>query len=378
MNKTRDKWLYWGLAALCALCWAFGYIAQFTGFIGASRSDKIILLGSSLVVSAIFSLVIFRLLLTMLNGKVNFQTVLKFSWASALFAAGILIFFSPSPPFPEHHSLEITILEPSRNNFDETPPEPPLIQIVSIIRNNEPGGTGIGIDPSEIKVSGDWQTLPDNTLLWSGGDPGEIQYQAFMQAGIELVFITGPDQGTVKILWDGNEKVLDLSAIPAPSHTEHLKPAFNLAKADAVRKLFVVIAWIAEFIGLAFLLTIISLSLYPALRDRIIIRNPRLLAGSVAVFVILLISTFAYIKPVQFEDKNLEALIRITLKNPDRPIYRQQLLTIASLDATNKYISNLEGIQYLRNLSELNVGLHYILDRGREKNSRKRKNPLLL
>ncbi len=83
-----------------------------------------------------------------------------------------------------------------------------------------------------------------------------------MQAGIELIFITGPDQGTVKILWDGNETVLDLSALPAPTYTESLKPAFNLAKADAVRKILVVSAWIAEFIALTILFTIICLSLY--------------------------------------------------------------------------------------------------------------------
>ncbi len=59
-----------------------------------------------------------------------------------------------------------------------------------------------------------------------------------------------------------------------------------------------------------------------------------MLAGSSVVFIILFIATFAYMKPVQFEDKNLENLIRITLNNPDRPIYKHQLLTIAFLDGT--------------------------------------------
>ncbi len=264
--------------------------------------------------------------------------------------------------FPEHHSLEIIALESSEITLDETPSQPPQIQLVSVIRNNEPGGSGINIDPSEIEVSGDWQTLPDNSLLWSGGDPGGIHYESFMQAGIELIFTTGPGQGTVKILWDGNEKLLDLANLPAPSHTEYLKPAFNLAKADALRKILVVTAWIAEFIALTILITITSLSLYLGLRDRVIIRNPGMLAGSSAVFIILLIATFSYIKPVQFEDKNLENLIRITLNNPDRPIYKHQLLTIASLDGTHKYISSLEGIQNLGNLSELKLRRNQIRD----------------
>lgn len=67
-------------------------------------------------------------------------------------------------------------------------------------------------------------------------------------------------------------------------------------------------------------------------------------------------------KVVTFPDKNLEEVIRETLKKSSGDIYTFDLRDIKSLSASGKGISNLEGIQYLKGIEELVLDNNNISD----------------
>jgi Leucine-rich repeat (LRR) protein len=58
---------------------------------------------------------------------------------------------------------------------------------------------------------------------------------------------------------------------------------------------------------------------------------------------------------VEFKDEGLEEAIRAALGNQNRPIYKDDLSSITLLDASNKDISSLDGIEHLKNLTFLNL-----------------------
>ncbi|MDP4183513.1 MAG: stalk domain-containing protein, partial [Bacillota bacterium] len=60
-------------------------------------------------------------------------------------------------------------------------------------------------------------------------------------------------------------------------------------------------------------------------------------------------------KAISFQDPNLEAVIRTKIKKPAGEIKTNDVAKIDVLDASNKKISNLEGIQYFTSIRELNL-----------------------
>ena len=60
-------------------------------------------------------------------------------------------------------------------------------------------------------------------------------------------------------------------------------------------------------------------------------------------------------KIIVFENPQIEALIRETLKNPTGGISQHQLLTIVKLDASGRNITSLNGIERMPNLVELDL-----------------------
>jgi Leucine-rich repeat (LRR) protein len=58
---------------------------------------------------------------------------------------------------------------------------------------------------------------------------------------------------------------------------------------------------------------------------------------------------------VHFPDSNLEAVIRETINKPNGSIYDSDLESITAIDATYGGISNLSGLEYCVNLTQLNL-----------------------
>ncbi len=357
MGVPENKWLRWLITAFLAVCWAYAYSARFTGFIGAARTEKIFLFATSLIAFATLLFVLLSPLLTSLIRFIHFKYLLRFVILSMIMAASILSLFSQPPPFPEDHTLKIS----TRASDNSIPTRKP-VRILSINRVYQPDGERIQIDPSELELAGEWQQLADNSLLLDDDNPGSILFNDFMQAGIEVVLQTGPGQGIVQLNWDGKEQIIDLRSDQTQSVTEHLFPARNLAEADSVRKLLVVSAIIAEFFALTSLLLITLIVIFSFLNRLVVIRNPGLFSASFAVLILLLVLSIHIEQPVHFEDQGLGDAVRAALGKPDEVIFQHQLQTIAILDASNRDISNLDGIQHLSNLVDLNLRDNHIVD----------------
>jgi uncharacterized repeat protein (TIGR02543 family) len=97
-------------------------------------------------------------------------------------------------------------------------------------------------------------------------------------------------------------------------------------------------------------------------KQRIILK--RIFTLTVCILALLAVLFMAHFSDptVVFKDKNLENVVRDVLKNKDRPITKDDLLNITELDASNKGIRNLDGIEYFQNLVTLNLDGNKIED----------------
>ncbi len=339
MKYHKNKKLIWAATLFCSVCWAYALVARFTNFFMASRLEKVILLGAGLTGSSLVSLTVF---FGLLSGKIIFnqKALLKITCISSLVAFALHLFIFPPIYFPENHVLEV-ITNPHSGNENLT--------ILSIQRVNLPSGKKEQVNPAQIAMQGSWQITSDGKTLASYYEPEDrISYTRLMQAGIEISFETGPNQGQALIIWDGQEYSLDLSSGNEGTHTILLKPLLDLENADSTRKALVILAYLAEILGVATIIMILF-----ALHKTWKLRNHKLLLTGF-FFLALLFPVVSVADPVViFQDPQLEALIREIIKQPEGKIHKHKLLTIAKLDATDRGINNLEGINHLRNLEEL-------------------------
>ena len=66
---------------------------------------------------------------------------------------------------------------------------------------------------------------------------------------------------------------------------------------------------------------------------------------------------------VEFEDSNLEEVVRDKINKPEGDILLDDVLDIEELEAPGKDIESIEGIQYLSNLKVLDLGSYYDSDK---------------
>jgi len=349
MRWINSKTTRWAATAICTTCWSYALVARFTNFFMAPRLDKIILLGAAMIPTGLFSLLIFHSLRPRIASKFRPKAVLKTATLSALAAAVLLLFFFQPLYFPEHHLLEIM-------------PCPPLskgdLTIFSIYRVELPGGEKLRIPPFLMDLQNNWQVNSSNgSITWTGGPEDKISFTHLMQAGIEIVFKVGPQQGKARILWNSQEHLLDLNTPIEGTQNITLMPTLDWSRADLTRKVLVGFAMVAEFLGLSILICISSI--LPRIFS---IRNSKTIIICTAALLLLLPLVYAADPPVQFQDTHLETAVREILDQPSGIIRQHKLLTIARLDASSYEIASLDGIQYLRNLASLNLRDNHITE----------------
>jgi len=349
MRWISSKTARWAAIISCAACWSYTLVARFTNFFMASRLEKIALLGGAMVANSLFSLFVFYRLLPKITSNILPKAFLKTATLSALAAAALLLFIFQPLYFPEHHLLEISPHLPSIGGD---------LTIISIHRIELPGGEKLEIPPSIMDLQSNWQVDDSsNIITWTGGPEAKITYARLMQAGIEILFKVGPQQGKAHILWDGQEHILNLYAPIENTQNVVLMPALDWQGADLTRKVLVGFAMAAEFLGLSAIIFISSF-----LPKVFSIRNSKTIIIFAVSLLLLLPLVYIADPPVQFQDSHLEAVIREVLNQPDGIIRQHKLLTIAKLDASNYGIASLDGIQHLRNLASLNLRDNYITE----------------
>jgi len=349
MRWINSKTTRWAATAIYTTCWSYALVARFTNFFMAPRLDKIILLGAAMIPTGLFSLLIFHSLRPRIASIIHTKAALKTCALSALAAAVLLLFFFQPLYFPEHHSLEISPHPPSSRGD---------LTVVSIHRIELPSGEKLGIPPWTMDLQSNWQVDSySGTITWTGNPEGKITYERLMQAGIEIVFKTGRQQGKVRILWDGQEHLLNLYAPIEGTQNIELMPALDWSRTDLTRKVLVGFAIVAELLGLSAIIYIFSF-----LPKIFTIRNSKTIIISIIALLLLMPLVYAADPPVQFQDIHLETAVRKILNQPSGIIRQHKLLTIAKLNASSYEIINLDGIQYLRNLASLNLRDNHITE----------------
>ncbi len=349
MKLQVNRKLRWLVAFFCAACWAYALVARFTSFFMAPRLEKIILLGAALFACSIFSTIIFFGPLSGISSSIPPKEALKFTFFGALFTIALIQFIIPPLYFPENHTLEITPFSISEDKS---------LTIISIQRIEMPSGEKRTIYPSQWALQGDWKADSDKDTVTLKSEPeAKLSFSQLMQAGIDIKFRTGPRQSQARIVWDGQEHVLDLFSPSIGTQSLVLPPPLDFQRADLTRKVLVGSAKAAEFVGLS---TILCLAMILLLMFTW--RSVKTLIFGTAVLLILIPLANIADPSVQFQDPRLEEAIRDFLKQPDGMLHKHKLLTIAQLDASARGITSLEGIQMLPNLASLDLSNNLITD----------------
>jgi hypothetical protein len=334
---------------------------RFTSILFASRIDKLWIFIGCLTIGAMISALIYLVL---------FPSILRFSsfkqMSVVLLISMIIVglFFNASytpPPFPESHFFKITALgeqNPASVNS--------RVHIRSIQTITYPSLETKRIPVYELIHDGIWRRFSDSVyeVFVEDNTIASVELIRFMQAGIELQMLTGPESGLVKVDWDAEQFIIDLYDPIEGLKTLRLEPALNWRKADRIRKVLVGAAFLGDFYGVLCLLATAILSIVTIVSRRVRVNILGLRQFGISIFVI--IAVFLVVQqvntPVNFNNPKLEEGIRAALHQPQGDLYQRQLLALVELDLSGLELTRLDGIENLVNLASLNLRNNHLDD----------------
>jgi hypothetical protein len=342
-----DSNLLWGATIITAGSWAYSLATRFTDFLFTSKLDKINILGSLLIITSLLSAWVFWVLLSPFIRKISKKTVTLSLVLSSLLIGAVLFRIYQFPPFPEYHSLTITAMG-EKNPLSENS----KVEIISISTVTLPDKELRRIPVSQLKFKGIWQgTNNGYGLLATNGLVASVSLNRFMQAGIDIIYRSDPQSGLARIIWDGIDYSIDLYAQEPGTYTQSLKPSLDWHKADLTRKILVAGAVATDFLSLLTLTTVCTIVINQLFSGQAItLQKPGLILLCLALIVMMQFIAFKLNDPVIFENNQLESAVRDLLGKPTGELYERQLMTIVKFDASNKSITNLDGIELLPNL----------------------------
>jgi Leucine-rich repeat (LRR) protein len=365
-KKTDYIWTN-RLHAVLNICLAFFlglsllFIALFrhSGFVMFTRVERFQYKFLLLPVFIIFVLFLYFMIDRISEFNFRDHVINKYALISIVLGSLVTVLIYKTPPFPLEYDLQIKPV------VVENAPSPENgVHIVSIAAIYSPGNDERLLSSSEFGISGNWTIGPnDDSFTFMGTGIGLLEYHQSLQGYLRIVFETSPTSGSVILSLNRNERIIDLSAQETGTYVENLELPFTFSAADRTHKAMMVALILAELfsICMGFLLPAI-------LVDQVFILKAihfrgfgtLLLVVAVSLSMVFLINYLE--KEVAFPDENLETAIREVIGNSDKPIYYQQLQTIAYLDITGQGIYSLEGLENLKNLIELHADFNYIKD----------------
>jgi hypothetical protein len=352
MKAIKKNHLLLGAVFFTAGCWTYSLATRFTDFLFASKTDKILIFTSLLMVASLLSAWLYWVLLAPFFRAISRKT---FAIVLGISGVAIAVLFSniyQLPPFPEHHQLTITVLK-ERNPVSIGSE----VEIISLSTVSLPDQKHKRIPVNQLDLEGNWQGSNNGYgILTNKAESTSARFQRFMQAGMIIEFQTGPQSGMVRLEWDGNGQTLDLYSHQTGIYSAVLKPSLDWRRADLTRKILVAGAVISDFLGITALLAsivIIGHQLFSG--HKLTIRQPGLLLLCLVLIVMLQFAVLKINKEVVFKNPQIEAVVRKVLNKPTGGIYQYQLLTIVKLDASSRKITDLDGIEQLPNLMQLTL-----------------------
>ncbi len=351
--------MFFGAAAIGALCWAYSLAARFTNFLSAPKEEKIIIIISLLTAASLFSAWLFIAVLNPLSRTLSKKTM---AISLGLSAVAVAVLFSMQyqlPPFPEHHSLTIKALDESNPLSVNSKVEVLFLNSVSL-----PSEKQRRIPASQLNLEGSWQGTNNGYGIAASNDQvASATFQHFMQAGMLIQLKTGPQGGIVNITWDGDQQKIDLYSPQTGTHKVFLEPKLDWQSADLIRKILITGALASDFLGLIIFITATILIVNQLFSGKkLVVRKPGLIILCLTLVSGLLFFANQLNREVFFENPHLEAVVRDVLKKPSGIITQHQLLPIVTLDASGRGITSLEGIENMPNLMQLKLRDNEISD----------------
>lgn len=360
VRRINPKFAKLLAAAVIAACITYSTALRFTSFFIYSRTDKILLLISLFLLSALISYLLLFSFLPRLVGQNNFKAFFKPALFGISTSVVLFALIYQFPYFPHNSKLTITALKESNPKALAD-----HIFIETIQKVDLPSKKTTEISLSKFEINGPYSIDENNgNIVLSGASSTTMYYEHILQGQFLIHFKTSAESGKINIEWNGQNSTIDLYTQYDNQYVLVLDTSRSFNNADTTRKLFLAFLFTTDFAlaSLAFLLLFTII-------DQTIIKKKLHTRGLGLLFAIVIVSLALYItinqvqQEVHFSDPNLELAIREQAKlSPTTPIYKQQLSTIATLDISAKGITDLDGIENLRNLKELIANYNDIRD----------------
>lgn len=359
MSILKSKNLVPVSATLIAgLCFAYSLVVRFTHFLLVSREEKAITLGVHWLWIVFAGLLFILPLVNRLLEGISKERLKVIGGLSLVTAVVIMAVFYSLPAFPKRMELEI------RAKVEELEVAGKGITILSIVRQDPPKSNPVPINLMDLSYGGGWQAIKEHLRFFPGqGDSGSVTYTSYIQGEIRIRFQTGPGEGAVDILVNGEGQSVELAEVEEGEVEKTVTIPNTWKNADRVRRVLLLAGLLTDTVTVLLCAVMFWLLVYQVVvQRRLRVREVAAVAGLVLVSLVLLFASQQVQHEIAFSDPKLEEGVREAIGKPEGRLYTHQLLTLIELDLSGKGIRELEGIEEIRNLRVLDLSDNQIED----------------
>jgi hypothetical protein len=188
------------LTGIGGLAAALAYASQFLGLWTQSTTRQLLTLG---YLTAFFGLIAFGAWRRVLRPRwLTFAPAGRRAWliGASLCAAWLVIAIPISPRLPpSRHTLDI-IATGQRN---------PAARGSEVWLQRLERSDGLPLPLTDLQPQGDWE-MRDNVWLSYQNQPATLRWQGALEGHLRLILTAHPWSGLVRVIWDGQERMVDL------------------------------------------------------------------------------------------------------------------------------------------------------------------------
>ncbi|HPD63675.1 MAG TPA: hypothetical protein PLP77_09790, partial [Anaerolineaceae bacterium] len=191
---------------IAGLCFAYSLVVRFSHFLLVSRGEKAITLGVHWLWIVFAGLLFILPLVNRLLEGISKERLKIIGGLSLVTAVVIMAVFYSLPAFPKRMELEI------RAKGEELAVAGKGITILSMVRQDPPKNIPTPINLRNLSYGGGWQVMEGKLRFSPGqGDSGSVRYTSNIQGEVRIRFQTGPGEGAVDILVNGEGQSVELA-----------------------------------------------------------------------------------------------------------------------------------------------------------------------
>ncbi len=359
MSILKSKNLVPVSATLIAgLCFAYSLVVRFSHFLLVSRGEKAITLGVHWLWIVFAGLLFILPLVNRLLEGISKERLKIIGGLSLVTAVVIMAVFYSLPAFPKRMELEI------RAKGEELEVAGKGITILSMVRQDPPKSNPVPINLMDLSYGGGWQVIGEHLRFFPGQeDSGSVRYTSYIQGEVRIRFQTGPGEGAVDILVNGEGQSVELAEAEEGEVEKTVTIPNTWKNADRVRRVLLMAGLLTDTVTVFLSAVMFWLLVYQVVvQRRLRARRLDAVAGLMLVSLVLLFASQQAQHEIAFSDPQLEEGVREALGKPEGRLYTHQLLTLIELDLSGRGIRELEGIEGIRNLRVLDLSDNQIED----------------